>query len=146
MVDAAAEDHGLVPAADDAGHGQQHHAERGDLDAAARAARRRADEHEQRHEDLGEIRHIPQRDAVVARCAGGDRLERRVGDLVEQVHRPQRERIVILHEQDARSAQQEQPAGDPQNQLCVCAQVVCTVVGRKVLPDKKAQSAADDEQ
>ena len=42
MVDAAAEDHGLVPAADDAGHGQQHHAERGDLDAAARAARGRA--------------------------------------------------------------------------------------------------------
>ena len=33
---------------------------------------------------------VPQRDAVVARCAGGDRLERRVGDLVEQVHRPQR--------------------------------------------------------
>lgn len=92
------------------------------MPALPRAARRRANEHEQRHEDLGEIRHIPQRDAVVARCAGRRQdWNAALVILSNRFIRPRRERLLYsMNRMPAVPSRSSQPV-TTKPALCVCA-------------------------
>ena len=146
LVNAAAEDLGVLPAGDHAGHRDQNYAEGGHLNATAGAAGGCTDEHEHAEHALGDGTHGGQINRVKARGSGADGLEHAVHDLVACSHAAQGGRVVPFQEGKAHGAAHDQQDGAEQNHLGVDGQMVGFAPLAQVVPDQKAQAAGNNQE
>ena len=147
LLHLAAEDDGVLVAAHDAIDGHKDDREGRALDAAARRAGRRADKHEQRGEDLGDVVHRLEREDVEARRAAAHRVEPRRAEPLPRPGKPsQGEGVVPLADGGKRHPHQDEGNGGDDDDAGVEQQFFGAPVLEQVVDDDEADAAHNDEQ
>ena len=137
-------DDAVIPALCHTADGQDDHCNGGHFDAAARGARRRADELQNAHPELGHRAAGFQVNGIHAGGTGGNGLEQRRHDLARDAQPAHGGGVVPLHQADEQSPQHPENEGKFQHHPGLQREAAALAVLAQLHPDHETQAARHD--